>query len=266
MAFRANLRPGTRLRAALALSVFALIGLLIVCVFRLRMSATERAHSSPRSEPQPSEIGSTVEEPVAASSATIAGRNPSPNEDNRPGSAAAAAIGAGSIDWTLVGDSSPIPRAMPANESDDPYRAGFARQWVEQSLKNRTAFFGREAGSPLLDPKPFLLEVVSEPKNPDDSWPYGVEYELRRIVEQQSHESPAPEVTRIFCNSHGCLVYLEFEGDKMANISAIPSAILKSSWRKDFGIEKSNVFVLLGRQEEPKIKWQLFLVHRHLPR
>jgi hypothetical protein len=155
---------------------------------------------------------------------------------------------------------------MPANESDDPYGAGFAREWVEQSLKQRTAFFSREAGSPLLDPKPLLLDVISEPKHPEDSWPFGVEYELRRIVKQQSKERPEPTVTRTFCSHQGCLIYLEFEGDKMSELSSIPKAILKSSWRKDFGIEPRNVFVLIGRQDQPRIRWQLFLVHRNPPK
>lgn len=250
------------------LSVCALIGLLVVVVFQLRACSTEKVHNQPRNERSPSEFTLGVEVPTAESesAATNARRNPSAVEVEGRGSLAAAEVGAGPIDWNLVGESSPIPRGMPANESDDPYSAGFAREWVGQSLKSRTAFFGREAGSSLLDPKPLLLDVISERKNPEDSWPYGVEYELRRIVERQSLVSPAPAVTRFFCNHHGCLVYLEFEGDKMADLSSVPSAILNSSWRKDFGIEDRNVFKLIGRQDEPRIKWQLFLIHRHPPK
>jgi hypothetical protein len=270
MVIRGKLRPGTSYwsRAARMLSVCALIGLLVVVVFRLRACSTEKVHNQVHDERSLSEFTPGVEVPTAVpeSAATTARRNSSTVEDDGRGSPAAVETRVEPIDWKLVGESSPIPRGMPANESDDPYSAGFAREWVEQSLKSRTAFFGREAGSPLLDPKPLLLDVVSEPKNPEDSWPYGVEYELRRIVEQQSQAGSEPAVTRTFCNRHGCLIYLEFEGDKMSDISSIPNAILKSSWRKGFGIEPRNVFVLLGRQDEPRIKWQLFLIHRHPPK
>jgi hypothetical protein len=270
MAIRGNLRLGTNYwpRAARTLSVLALVGLLVVVVFRLRACSTEKADNQIRVERALSEptLDDEIPSGEPESAATNARRKPSTVEDDSRGNPAAAEIRAGPIDWEVVGESSPIPRAMPANESDHPYDAGFAREWVERSLKERTAFFSRQAGSSLFDPKPLLLDVVSEPKNPEDSWPYGVEYELRRIVEQQSQKGAKPAVTRIFCNRHGCLIYLEFEGDKMSNISSIPNAILKSSWRKDFGIEQRNVFVLLGRQNEPRIKWQLFLIHRHPPK
>jgi hypothetical protein len=268
MAIRSKSRlAGYWPRAARPLSVLALVGLLVVPALRLRACSTQKADSPSRSEPPPSEFSVAVGTPsaVLVPPATNARHNSSPVQDDGPPSAAAERVSDGRIDWSLVGDSSPIPRGMPANESDDPYGAGFARQWVERSLDKRTAFFGRKAGSSLFDPKPLLLDVVLEPKSPEDSWAYGVEYELRRIVEQQSYQSPEPAVTRTFCNRHGCLIYLEFEGDQMAKISSVPNAILKSSWRKDFGIEPRNVFVLLGRQDQPRIKWQLFLIHRHPP-
>lgn len=169
------------------------------------------------------------------------------------------------IDWDSVRDSFPIPRRMPEGHSNSPYEAGFAREWVERSLRNRTSVFGRESGTPLVDPKPMVLDIVSEPKDPEDSWAHGIEYELRRVLEREFLGKPQPAATRVFCNRHGCLVYLEFEGAQTHKIGAIPNAILSSSWRKGFGIEAENVFVLIGKQAEPRVNWQLFMIHMHPP-
>ncbi|HKU89821.1 MAG TPA: hypothetical protein VJP84_08500, partial [Steroidobacteraceae bacterium] len=249
------------------LSAIALIGLAVL-VIGFRACSPENAEVQTQSHAPRSGSSSSVGslDSPAFPAPTNALPNSSPEVKESVESVSPAAIGTVGIDWNSVRESSPIPRAMPAAQSDDPYGAGFARQWVEQSLQKRNAFFGREAGSPLMDPKPLVLDVVSEPKNPEDSWAYGAEYELRRIVDQQSRDSPEPAITRTFCNGHGCLIYMEFDGDKMADLSSIPKAILRAPWRKDFGIEARNVFVLIGRQDEPRIRWQMFLVHRHPPK
>lgn len=166
------------------------------------------------------------------------------------------------INWSSVEISDPIPREMPSKESDNPYDAGFARDWVDRSLGTRTAFSNSYGGSPLVDPKPFIVEIISEPKDPDDNWSYGVEFELRHILERAFISIPRPAVTRVFCNRHGCLVYLEFDGARASKVGAIPHAILGAPSIRAFGIKREDLFDLVGSKKEPRIDWQLIVIRR----
>ena len=266
---------GSKRRHSARLAILASLAVVVAIVLVLRACSTDESRISTASELQPPgpmvEPGNppTVATPTAKQTSDRLGtRLPSVSvgEGNSQQSPIERSADGGRVNWSLVREHYPIPREMPAGQSDDPHEAGFAREWLERSLGSRTAFLQRFDGTPFMDPKPLILDIMSEPKNPEDSWSYGVEYELRRVVEQQSRQRPEPAVTRVFCNLHGCLVYLEFEGEKMSSISSIPNAILKSSWRKEFGIEGRNVFLVIGRQEEPRIRWQLFLIHRHPPK
>ena len=186
------------------------------------------------------------------------------NSSNSEGSEQTHSSGSSSVNWNLVFDSYPIPREMPAGESDTPLGAGFAPEWVERSLRNRDGVLMRHDGtSPFVDPKPMILDIVSSPKAPDDNWSYGVEYEIRRIVEREFKKVPPPDVSRIFCNVHGCLIYLEFQHQPVSKLGLIPNAILRSDWRADFGIKEQMLFDLIGRRDDMGIRWQLFMIHRH---
>jgi hypothetical protein len=168
------------------------------------------------------------------------------------------------IDWTSVRETFPIPRQMPTGEADTAYGAGFAPEWVEKSIGRNIPMSGRYGGRcPLIPLKPMILEIMSEAKGPDDNWAHGLEYELRRVLEAEYANKRAPTVTRTFCNRHGCLVYLEFDGKRSSTVSAIPMRILKAPWHKQFGITGDNVFNITTATRGLNIEWQLMMIHMH---
>jgi hypothetical protein len=126
-----------------------------------------------------------------------------------PGSTPLTGSKATEIDWSTVRLRSPIPDSMPALESDDPFEAGFAREWIERSL-GRASFgsFKNEGRSTEILARPFALSVVSEKRMPDDSWAHGVDYELRRVVRSRLAQDDVSAM-RVFCSAHGCLCYFE---------------------------------------------------------
>lgn len=168
------------------------------------------------------------------------------------------------IDWQTVGELDPIPRAMPARESDDAYGAGFAREWVERSLGTRTTAYLAYGGWPMFDPKPPILQIVSEPKKHDDSWAYGVEYELRQLIAARPELIGKPVVSRVFCNAHGCLIYTEYLPEQPFKLAAVLKAIDDSPWSNLYGIHGENMFLLSGTQRADSSPWILSVVNRHL--
>lgn len=151
------------------------------------------------------------------------------------------------IDWTSVHEFFPIPREMPAGDTETALGAGFAPEWVEHSIGKRLPVRGQYSQSPgrtLLDPRPMMLDIMSQPKDPDDNWAYGLEEELRELVKKEYSGKRPPAVTRTFCNRLGCLLYLEFDGKPSTTMSFIPHRILKAPWREQFGITGDNLFLL----------------------
>jgi len=101
------------------------------------------------------------------------------------------------IDWTAVGPGSRIPDLMPNAESVDPLEVGFARQWLERVIPSA----GR------TDPwRTLALQVVSRHRSSNDRWADDMEKELRQLVHASGG---AARTSRVFCNSVGCLCYVE---------------------------------------------------------
>ncbi len=150
---------------------------------------------------------------------------------------------------------------MPAQESDDPEDAGFARQWAERALAGKPAVTFIHQGQTLEgDALRLALPIVSESKRPDDTWAYGVEYELRtRLQKALGQTGPAP--LRVFCNAHGCLCY--FEGITTSHPLQVAANIMDEPWARDFGIEPLAQFVTNGGGTGPQENWwQMMIVTR----
>lgn len=142
---------------------------------------------------------------------------------------------------------------MPAQESDHPEDAGFAPQWAERALAgNPAATFIYRGQSLQADALRLALPIVSESKRPNDTWAYGVEYELRtRLQKALGQASPAP--LRVFCNAHGCLCY--FEGITASDPLHVAASIMHEPWARDFGIEPLSQFVTNGGGTGPREYW-----------
>lgn len=166
-----------------------------------------------------------------------------------------------SINWDTVKRGYPIPRAMPSSDSDDPLDAGFAIEWVVRALNSAT---GPVNGSdPMrregLDARSFAALVISEFKRPDDSWAYGLEYEVRQFVESELRPGP-DTVIRQFCNAHGCLFY--FEGMSRGVLSTVTGAFLSNPQLRQYGIGLRDTWWTIGTDPEFRRKWNLILVTR----
>lgn len=166
-----------------------------------------------------------------------------------------------SIDWESMRRFSPIPRAMPAGESDDPLEAGFAPQWIERAL------VGWIVESRLSDGRksrvlaaPMALQIASEKKNPDDTWAYGVEYELRRVIQDELGGN-FPITPRVFCNAHGCLCYFEGMTERRP-LGRVTRALTSEPWAKDFGIDPLSIYWMNGGSGPKELHWQLVIVAR----
>ena len=155
------------------------------------------------------------------------------------------------IDWESLETGSPIPHAMPALQSDDPLAAGFARQWVQLALV------------PAESPERILaLAIVSKRRASDDLWAQSMEKELRTIVHEKFDLRPT--ISRVFCNSVGCLCYLERDGAPMDEQSVLRE-LLGERGRK-FGLRRSDVDVVRtdAGHGNPFV-WELTLVRRPTP-
>ncbi len=154
------------------------------------------------------------------------------------------------IDWTSVQVGAPIPDLMPAAQSDDPLETGFAPQWIEHAVfpfPSSASAWGRK----------LALEIVARRRSPDDYWAATMEEELREIVRTKL---PASRNARVFCNSAGCLCYVERDEPFVAR-SIVYLELLGETGRK-YGVDKYNLGVLVHVGRSPGIPWELTLV-RH---
>jgi hypothetical protein len=155
------------------------------------------------------------------------------------------------IDWQSVTLGSPIPRPMPVAASDDPSEAGFARQWIERAL-----------------PPParnLASAIVARHRTPEDTWGYDSERELRQFI-QTKVATVTPTISRVFCNSVGCLVYLERRG-AFLDYRIVYNSLLgemghKLALRPQDGIEDARGEPPPGSDDSSRWSWELTLVRR----
>lgn len=151
------------------------------------------------------------------------------------------------IDWNSLGPSSPIPEQMPTTPSDDPVEAGFARQWVE-----------RVEAPGDFPSKKLALAIVSAHRAPNDLWASGMEKELRDIIRTKV---PTAKNARVFCNSVGCLCYVERDESSLRQ-PIVYLALLGDRGRK-WGLDRTDLDAI-EHMQRPDIPWELTIVrHRN---
>lgn len=152
------------------------------------------------------------------------------------------------IDWAAVMSGSPIPALMPNSQSDDPVEAGFARQWIQRVLL--------PAESPS---RKLALAIVSRRRASNDLWAQAMEKELRAIVHEKFDLQPT--ISRVFCNSFGCLCYVERDGAPLDKQSVLRELLGERGQK--FGLQKSDVDVVWtdAGHGDPFV-WELTLVKR----
>jgi hypothetical protein len=121
---------------------------------------------------------------------------------------------------------------MPTSISADPVEAGFAPQWAERSLDPH---FASLRG---------VLAVMANKKRSGDSWPYALEDHLRQVI-KMAFEKDSPTVSRVFCNSVGCLVYMERTNSQTRVAPgwfATWQQVVKSpDWAKTSGVDQTRI-------------------------
>jgi hypothetical protein len=154
------------------------------------------------------------------------------------------------IDRDSVKPGSPIPRSMPSVQSDDPVEAGFAAQWVERALP------------PPFSKQGFALAIIAKKRVAGDTWAYGVERQLRELINGQI-AARAQMVSRVFCNSVGCLCYLERGSDQIPDPNNTILDSLKSGWPA-FGIKPTDVdsTVSFSNVGGLPVSWALIFIQR----
>ncbi len=173
-------------------------------------------------------------------------------EPSSGGSTAAPLTGAEaerSIAWSTVGKGDAIPAVMPTSRSANSLEAGFAHEWVERSVRPLPG--GDEAA-------PLMLRIMSEPRAPDDAWANEVEHYLSEFIRTQV-DVQAPTVSRVFCNSVGCLCYLERTGSPLTWLMI--SNALMSPAASEFGTKQLGITTF---EHPPRhgTKWELTIVTR----
>ena len=151
------------------------------------------------------------------------------------------------IDWSTLGPGSPIPEQMPAMQSDDPLEVGFARQWIEHVVS--PACLG-------CDWRKLALDIASNRRNPDDQWASQLETELRAIVRDKVQTGRNP---RVFCNSFGCLCYVERD-ERYAGDPIVYLALVGKKGR-ELGLARSDLDATV-HPRRPGIPWELTVVKR----
>jgi hypothetical protein len=154
-----------------------------------------------------------------------------------------------SIDWNRVGKGDAIPASMPTSRSADALDAGFAPEWVERSVR---PFPGGEVAAPLI------LAIMSERRVPDDAWADEVEHYLREFIRTQVAVQ-APTIFRVFCNSVGCLCYLERARSPLTHLMIYKA--LRSQAASGFGTKEMSM-TILDQPPRPSTSWELTIVTR----
>jgi hypothetical protein len=152
------------------------------------------------------------------------------------------------IDWTSVAPNSPIPVLMPSAQSEDPVEAGFAPQWVQRAM-----------WPPESPERKLALVIVSKRRTPDDLWAQAMEKELRAIVHEKVDSEAA--ISRVFCNSAGCLCYVERDGSPL-HPGSVFRELLGARGQK-FGLQRSDLDAFrVDASDTRSWVWELTLVKR----
>jgi len=159
-------------------------------------------------------------------------------------------------DWESVQSGSPIPEQMPTAQSDDPLEAGFARQWITRSL----------SAWPQRQIRDWALAVVSKRRVADDIWAYQLEHQLREFIRMERDIDPGhPFVSRVFCNSVGCLCYVESH-TSFADKTASLYGALQGDVGKKFAISSEDISRIAMAGPEighSPLEWTLVVIKRN---
>ena len=153
-----------------------------------------------------------------------------------------------SIVWNMVGKGDPIPALMPTSRSANSLDAGFAPEWVERSV--RLVQGGEESAR-------LMLRIMSELRAPDDAWADMVEHYLREFIHTRV-DAQAPTISRVFCNSVGCLCYLERTGSPLTQLMIYEA--LRSQAASEFGTKQMDMTIV--DRAPPGRRWELTIIIR----
>jgi len=157
---------------------------------------------------------------------------------------------ANSVDWSAVSMGDPIPEELPSGESNDPQGSGFYRQWVEHSLQPLSVGTNKSS-------LPLILAIISKQRAPGDLWASNVEDYLRGYIRREI-DSKEPVISRVFCNSIGCLCYLERRGH--LDVLLMYHALERDAGRT-FGITKQDLDSIRSTTPDSRT-WELTIVKR----
>jgi hypothetical protein len=170
------------------------------------------------------------------------------------------------IDWNTVKTGDPIPASMPTSFSDDPVEAGFAPQWIQRALAPDPASCssGDNGNAPdTACARTLAWVIASKHRSEDDRWSYEFERELRHLIHNRSAERPT--ISRVFCNSVGCLCYVERSGRPSdpppLDQQIIYHELLGEPGRR-FGIGVKDLNLVRSDPYDHHFAWELTLVRR----
>jgi hypothetical protein len=149
------------------------------------------------------------------------------------------------IDWDAVGVYAPIPAQVPSALSEDPAEAGFPREWIERALP--PTIFARSN---------LAVAIASLRRSPDDSWARAMESSLREIIRNRVTTATR---SRVFCNSIGCLCYVE-RAESLSGNPIVYSELIRAG-KQRFGIEPSDLDAAT-HSPKPGTAWELTVIKR----
>lgn len=147
------------------------------------------------------------------------------------------------IDWSTVTPFAPIPKEMPAAPSANPEEAGFAREWIQRALL------------PPGVAVQLAMKIASKNRAADDHWALEMEEELREIIRSKE---PNAHVARVFCNSVGCLCYVEPE--RWSPDKPVAYRELVGERGRKFGLSRSDLDAFVAGPQGTL--WELTIVRR----
>jgi hypothetical protein len=152
---------------------------------------------------------------------------------------------ASQIDWNSLPTLSPIPASMPARSSDDPLEVGFAPQWIKRVV------------TPGMDEslKSRVIKMATLRRDPNDMWALDMERALRQLVHDKVSDTRS---SRVFCNSSGCLCYVERNVQFLAN--PIIFTELKGKEGRELGIRQEDLWFVTHAVRTNGIPWELTVV------